>query len=376
MKITFFAPAPENRGVFWRAFFLGEYLKKMGHDVKIICNNSQAGMTVKKKERDGITIVMLPTSFNIKKWIAMQPYIIFLTIIECINDKSDIFHVFGTMSPSTLAVTATKKILGRQKKLFVDWDDWWWSNNDGVLKDYNIIFRKVGQFFEEASPKIGDHVTVVSDALWERAVKIGIKNISKIENGANIDGIKAIDKAKARRILNLPQNVKIICHLGFTDMVDAFEVVKNKHKDALLLIVGQKPAYAHLRIKNLKELDGIIYTDKKELSEVPLYLSASDVTCINMDNEITETARWPIRFGDYIAAGKPVVCGNIGEIGRIVNEEKIGLTYKPGDKIDFGKKLINALDKKFDYKKIREVAEIYSWSNIAKKLDELYRNAK
>ena len=378
MKTVLLSASPEWKGGYWRIHFLGKYLKEMGFDVELMCGNSTPSAVAKTKFNDGMKVTLMPTAERkISKWIISQPYIVTASVIKSITKKSDVFHYFSCINPISLGATilhkGMKTVRIKNSKIVMDWEDWWWGNNDGVMKDYNVFFRKTSKIMEEMGPKLADEVTVVSECLKNRAKSIGINNVSEVPNGSNVDQIKIFDKKESRKKLGIPLDKKVICHIGFTNMVDAFLEVKKEFPDTILYIIGHKPSYAHIRIKSMKEHKDIIYTGRVNLETVNKYLAASDVACINMDNELAEEARWPIRLGDYMAAGSSIVAGNIGEVGKIINRENIGFTYKPGDMKDFGRQITKALKKKFSQNKIRKIAEKkYSWQQVAKKLAKVY----
>ena len=58
-------------------------------------------------------------------------------------------------------------------------------------------------------------------------------------------------------------------------------------------------------------------------------MAAADVALVPYFDTDFNRARWPIKLGEYMAAGRPVVACDVGELGRVVAEHEIGLLAQP-----------------------------------------------
>jgi glycosyltransferase involved in cell wall biosynthesis len=378
MRITYFVPSPEGKGSFFRAFYLAKYLSKRGHDISLICGSRKPTFSLTRKVVDNVRITQLPTFSNLPRWIALQIANAFANVIFSLASSPDIIHAFSVMAPSSALGIAFSKALKtvtlRDCRLFIDWDDWW--SRGGILRDYGKVVNTFGMLFEEKTPLLGDTVTVVSEVLKQRAMRMGIKKVYKIPNGSNIETIKPIPKSKARETLGLPKDSLILCHLGFTDLTEAYLRVKKHRPDALLLVIGAPPRYVSLRIPKLRKVKGIIYTGHESYQRIPFYLGASDILVLKTEDEIADKARWPIRIGDYLAAGRPIITGT-GDIANEIHRNRCGYLVKPGDPEDLAEKILEMaaheeLWEDFG-KRARALAEsTFSWAKIAEDLERLY----
>jgi glycosyltransferase involved in cell wall biosynthesis len=64
-------------------------------------------------------------------------------------------------------------------------------------------------------------------------------------------------------------------------------------------------------------------------SEIPAVLGASDALVMPMRDTRFNWSRWPHKFGDYLAAGRPVAITRIGDCARDVEEHRLGAVGAP-----------------------------------------------
>lgn len=381
MRILFLTHAPKGKGTYFRCFFLANYLAKSKHEVWLTCLNPKATVLITKEKTD-IVNVLLPRQDRCN--LGELPFHLLRSMINfglSVSIDFDIVHYFSVGSPTTaLPVFLSKALRIRNSKIFIDWDDWW--GRGGLTKGRRAA-ESMATLLEEKVPFLSDGVTVVSEALKQRALSLGVScNVYKVPNGANIDFIKPLDKYNARLKLGLPLEKKILCCIGLYDAtfdltIRAFKEINKSVPNVLLTIVGSFKAKYLKVIDNLNLTKNVIYTGVQPYDRVPFYLGASDILLFPMANNIVERARWPIRMGDYLAAARPIVATGIGEVKRVIEKERCGLLSKPDDAKDFAKKVRELSDdarlcKDMSIRARKAAEEKYSWRIIAGELEHIY----
>ena len=76
---------------------------------------------------------------------------------------------------------------------------------------------------------------------------------------------------------------------------------------------------------------------------------------------------------EALACGKPVVATNVGGIPDVVNDD-VGYLVRPRDENELARKIIMALERKWDRKKLMKRARQFSVTKSAKKLMDVYKN--
>jgi glycosyltransferase involved in cell wall biosynthesis len=156
---------------------------------------------------------------------------------------------------------------------------------------------------------------------------------------------------------------------GYTFLIKAVsEYIKYK-KDIMCIIIGVGPLNnkLHKQIKKLELEDHIKLLGGKPHNEIPHWMNACDIFTIPSLNEGNPTVMF-----EALGCGKPVIATRVGGIPEIITSDDYGLLVNPGDSKDLSEKLLFALEKKWDYKKILEYSKLYSWDNIIKKILEVY----
>lgn len=361
-------------GTFHRCFFIGKNLAKLDHEIRLICaSGKEFDLSISTQKIGGMEIVTIPR-LKIKTEQLFQAIV---NIALSLSKKCDVIHGFSVSQPAT-GIPVIFSTIFRRKLILADWDDYW----NVLIRRKRRTINWVIDAFESGVPRLVDGTTVVSDFLFERAREIGIPadKIHKIPNGANVDEIKPMNMGHARKTLNLDLDCPLITCVGrsfFTQTLEVFSKVREELPDAKMLAVGIEHISSTAReiYKILK--DEIIVVGRQPPHKIPYYLAAGNVLALPMENAPQDIARWPIRLGDYLASGKPIISNAVGEVKKVLEEDRCGLTCPPGDIGAFSEiaiKILNSqkLGERLGNKARKVAEEKYSWGRIVAKLDRLY----
>jgi len=108
---------------------------------------------------------------------------------------------------------------------------------------------------------------------------------------------------------------------GIDILIDAFQLVREKNRDAVLKLVGfNMPTWLNGK--------GLIIERNKFYKDIPSIVSDSYLCVIpHKKNPYMDNAL-PIKLYEAMAASRPVVVTNCLEMARLVNEEKCGVVTK------------------------------------------------
>mgnify|MGYP001558295582 FL=1 len=200
-------------------------------------------------------------------------------------------------------------------------------------------------------------------AVWAKEAGFGVP-VSVIHNGVNLNTYRPeILPAK----INLPRPLFVcVAALEPAKRVDLTIKAVGKLKSGSLLVMGDGQSKSSLEKLAGDLLPGRFQTRYVKPEEMPSFYSAAD--CVTMAPFGYES--FGIVFVEAMACNKPVVASDdpirreiVGDAGILVDPENTG---------EYAGALQKALDK--DWGDIpRKQAEKFSWDNIAKQYDELFK---
>ncbi len=118
---------------------------------------------------------------------------------------------------------------------------------------------------------------------------------------------------------------------AFATLIDAFAALRRTHRDARLVLVGDGPERGALqkRLEATGVTDATVLTGSVPPSEVPALLAGMDVGVAPYLPESSHAS--PLKVLEYMAAGLPVVGGGAHQLGELVEHDRTGLLFEPGD---------------------------------------------
>jgi len=357
MRILFLNHNFCEMGTYWRCIFLARHLVKNGHKVTIVARSRHnEGIRCSKW---GIDMTFIPGWKT--QWLRRIPLVL--------EKDFDLIHIFAAANFCN-SLPGLFARLFKGVRILVDWDDWY--TRGGFLQGKPWV--PVITMMEEKLPLLASAVTVVSEALRRRALICGVEDekIFKIENGSNVDEVKVLSKSESRIKLELDDSLRI-SYLGsypseIKMLLRIIKEVRDSVGSAKLMIIGSKG----------RSTDAVSFLGHVSYDKVQYYLAASDVLCMPMDDTPVERARWPIKMGEYMASGRPIVGSNVGEVGKLLQGVDVSLVSDPGKTSEMAARIIQLLkDESWSVeigRKMRRLAETrYAWSLLAAKLQTVYR---
>jgi len=237
-------------------------------------------------------------------------------------EKHDLFHSPGYKLAKKLKVPLISYVHAP-----VVWEARKW----GVER---YFWGNILESHEASSLKKADFVAVVSPQVKIKLIEMGVDEkrifISPMAVDPNLFKMRDFsDIIRDKELLNLKDKFVIgwtgsfRSFHGINHLIRAFSEISKKYPSCALLLVGDG-----LDRKNSEELveelqisDKVIFTGKKDFSEIPKYVSLFDVAVVSaLSGEGFHYS--PLKLREYLAAGKAVLAPNAGEIPLIFQNEK------------------------------------------------------
>lgn len=376
----------KEKGTFFRCFFIGKCLSKLGVDTSLSClNPAMRQFSIRREESGGVKYFLITGQHGMNSFTEL-PFHIYRTlqnIYLIVSGRYDFIYFFNVVSPTIalpLIFLKLFKSLGILKtQVIIDWDDFWGKGGLTSVNKKGVLIELVADFLERALPKFGDRLTVASKNIERRALINGINpaKLYYLPNGANVDFLYSSQTKPLRVKLNLPIRKNILCFVGrvlwtFDYLIESFLHIVAAKPDTLLLYISPLKTSHLNQIKKLGLSKNVKFLGVQPYEKLSDLLMASDILLLPRIATEIEKLNSPARLGDYLAAGRPIVATAIGdEVEKVMTKFKCGLLAKPNDSIDFSKKVIELIDNKELREKIgvnnRLLAETkLSWNVLVK----------
>lgn len=327
-----------RRGTFFRCVQFARCLVQSGFDVTLVTASDQPRLraqrsldTLAECSDRGVKIIETPRFGSVGDhdggW---APVDILFRLGHVIRHRYDIVHAFDHR-PNVSVPWFISKCASKGVHL-ADWADWWCRGGIITSRRRFGFLDKWEASLEEGIKRVAEGVTVTSRVLEKRALSLGIppEKILYLPSGADTERIKPLDRAECRAKLNIPQDARVVVFVGHAlwdldFLINAFRLVSHSVPDAMLYLVGSE----------WKEMRGVLSAGCSGLpirsaglvspEELPLHLAVADVHALPLQDTLVNQARGPIKLGDYMASGRPIVTQNVGDTGMLVEREQIGV---------------------------------------------------
>lgn len=195
---------------------------------------------------------------------------------------------------------------------------------------------------EAAILKKADYVAVVSEEVKEKVLEMGVAAHKIFISPMAVDPEYFIPNEKRKRSLKRDLQIENRFVIGWTgsfrsfhaldDVIRAFYGLSLKYPQVTLLLVGDGADMEASRdlAKKLQIQQKIIFTGRKPFREIPDYISVFDMALVSACT--SEGFHYsPLKLREYLAAGKPVLAPNAGEIPGLFKDETHLKLFQPGN---------------------------------------------
>lgn len=189
----------------------------------------------------------------------------------------------------------------------------------------------------------------------------GVREPVVVPNGVDTRRFHPAAKwTEERRSLGIEPEAKIVLYVGslkepkgIRELVEAFPLVRNRHPEAILLVIGDGPLREALERESPR---GIHILGPKGEGDVALYMRCADLFCLPSHSE-----GCPNVVLEALASGTPVVGSDIPGIRDIVGSEKHGLFFRPGVIAEIAERLSESLDREWIRTEIAAHGATFTW---------------
>ncbi|MCU0611186.1 MAG: glycosyltransferase [Candidatus Eisenbacteria bacterium] len=389
MRVLMLNHNVRGRSTYFRALGLARQLVRRGHQISLMTISPTARFHFDECDVDGVHLLETPDLLSGSLRTGWDPW-------DCLRryqvghhlGRFDVVHAFDNRPAVILPALALSRERG--VPLCSDWADWW-GGEGGIIHAtrpwaVRTFFGWIETFFEEHFRASAAMLTVTSRALEGRAHALGIppSRVHYLPSGADGERITPIEQLAARRRLDLPLEIPMIEYMGFVQydiglVLEAFAALRRRRRVLFLLVgPGSRKVADLARIHGLQMGRDLIVTGPQPAESMTWWLGAADVLLLPFQNTQYNIGRGPIKLGDYLASGRPMVTNAVGDIGTLLDSHAFALAANE-DPQDFADKIAMLLESPALRQRLGQTARALaegplSWATFGARLEQLYES--
>jgi len=370
-------------GSYMRSFSLARQLAGFGHSVHLLASRRAVGVRPVTTICDKVKVVEMPDITPARFRNGGLSPLDTLARMSWISRRSfDVIHAFDHRPAVSFPA-----LVGRNRGalLVCDWADLW--GKDGIASERGSVGgRLVGagdDYWEPRFRRSADGLSAISRALWDRAGGLGIPEERRmiLPAGANVDLIRPLAKSVGRSHYDLPQDAHIVVSTGFAPYdedllaetmveilsldLNAWAVTSGARSPRLQRAVGRRGLHARLRMLG-----------SVPLADLERVLACADVLLLPYSRKLVNLARFPNRFGDYLAAGRAIVTNRTGDLGELVARHQLGVLAEENP-VDMARKVVDLFKDRQRGDELGRRARTFAedhlnWTTLAKGVERFY----
>ncbi len=367
---------------------LGREMVRRGHRVTLLCISDHARWAINTYSQDGIDFVETPDLLWGRLRSGWDPLSVARRMAWLSGRRFDLVHVFETR-PAVIH-PALRLLRQHPAPLVIDWIDWW--GRGGLIVEqrpawYRALFGGLETWYEEHFRTRGQAVTVISEALGERAAELGVprEHIHLIPDGAEPELFLPQDRQRHRASFGIPADAQVLGFSALDVTLDtglvfaAVAEVRKTHPRAMLVMTGNPPpGIDRLAAEHGLANGGLRHLGRLPYEKLPDALSCVDVFLLPFADKVANRGRWPHKICDYMCMARPTVTNPVGEMKRLFDREPVGLLAPP-EPAAFAARIAELIDDPARCETMGRHARMvverdYLWSHIGDLAEACYRS--
>ncbi len=241
----------------------------------------------------------------------------------------------------------------RTRFWLTDWCDLWNSTGGGLhdtrywnrplppyLSGPRGLFVRTAYRLEDAMESRAvldaDAVSIIARPMRRRTRALGIpdRRVLHLPSGADTETIRPLPAGECRAALGLPEDALVVGYVASTtldnrQLAAAMRIVWERQPRLVLLSAGPQWHSGDPVLRRAQSEGRFRHLGPRPFAEIPRVLGAADILVMPLSDLPLNHCRWPNKFGDYLAAGRPVATTRVGDMGRVVEHHRTGTAGPP-----------------------------------------------
>ncbi len=301
-----------------------------------------------------------------------------------LHEAPDLLHLFKPKGYGGLAALAARATQPRLP-LVIDTDDWEGPGGWNDLLPYPASAKALFAWQERDLPRRAYAVTVASTTLESLVWSMGVpaQRVFLVPNGIEADRMPTPSPPPTEQFLAQMLLYTRFWEFDLTELIAALVAIHQARPDVRLVVVGRGEAGEERMLADMAARAGI--TAMLDLrgwldpAQIPAVLATCDLALAPIRDTLINRARGMAKLLELLAAGLPVVAGDVGMARAYLDQGAGGILVPPGNAGALAAAALCLLnDAELRRRKAagaRQAAERYAWDALAPAAEAAYQVA-
>lgn len=262
--------------------------------------------------------------------------------------RPDVLHLFKPKGYSGLAALLAR-ITHPRLPLVVDTDDWEGRGGWNDILPYPRLAKELFAWQERDLPRRAQAVTVASRTLETQVWGAGVppERVFYLPNGIRA---ASLPTSTVRREHSRPTLLLYTRFWEFNvpDLIIALAAIIIHYPTARLLVIGRGERGEEYDMLRLAARAGIAsaidYRGWIEPDAIPAFLATADIALVPLNDTLINRARCSAKLLELMAAGLPIVAGQVGQVSEYIEHQHSGLLVPPADSAALARAILLLLE--------------------------------
>lgn len=285
-----------------------EYIRVLleeGHQVDLICFQRSSDPMIESRER--LSIYRVSTN-NHQRLSSQDRFNLSSKALTHIAENSfDLVHVYAFRNCFILPFFGKKYV----KNWIYDLRTGSVSSNQVLANISNKLSALENRFFTASislDPNVGNKVLGQNRVFHVVPLGVDLQRFRPISS-----------KIAIRAKLNLPATARVVVYVGSLvpsrqpeNLLNAFAIAAKKHKDIMLMLVGDDSAIPHLQsqTQSLNIMERVLLPGRIPYDQIQNYIAAADIGIAYVPHTPQYRYQPPLKTVEFLACGLPTIATN------------------------------------------------------------------
>ncbi len=274
-----------------------------------------------------------------------------VTIGLMLTDRMDVIFVHSP--PMTLGWAAGLFKFLYKSPILLDVVDLWPEAISGSGMVSSSLVIKITEWIALGAYALADRISVLTNGYASRLQSAGVSKLKMLVTPPSADGDLFQVTERNRKFGEIYELEGKFCIIhagnigpfqGIDKILAAAEKLRHIDRFRVVFVGGGRDLEAMKKEKEDRHLDNVIFAGSYPVEEMSGILAWGNALLVSLRSDPYMSINFPSKMAAYMAVGRPIIACAEGEASRLVTENRLGFSCRPGDPAALAEAFVRFMD--------------------------------